>query len=347
MDLGVGVTDAQLVEQATHLGLVDPAVLVTIDGVEPVAQRILTHAPRLQRTATATSLRLPSAGIAGRVAAMLLTGAVLSGCPRASEPEQRPAARLEPAPADAPPAPLTEHPSSAGAAVSAPPLPALRGEWLERLGSEANAVLVAPPLGAVEPRPLVVGVHGAGDRPDWACGGWRLAAQAGAFVVCPQGSPMGGQTFGWSSAGALAQRVEAAVELARQRYGAYVSSGPMIYAGFSQGATLAEPLLRKHAARFPIVILAEGGYQTSRSPSFARAFHEAGGRRITLVCGSRPCFQSGVTAKKVLESAGVEALVVGDELAGHNLNQRMQRALEGAWADISAPLPEAHDAHLH
>jgi predicted esterase len=153
---------------------------------------------------------------------------------------------------------------------------------------------------------------------------------------------MGGQTFGWSSPGALAKRVEAAVAMARQHYGAYVASGPMIYAGFSQGATLAEPLLREHAARFPIVILAEGGYQTSRSPAFARAFHDAGGRRIALVCGSRACFQSAIAAKKVLESAGIEALVVGDELAGHNLNQRMQHALEGAWPEISAPLPASH-----
>ena len=138
--------------------------------------------------------------------------------------------------------------------------------------------------------------------------------------------------------------VEAAVAMARQRYGPYVASGPMIYAGFSQGATLAEPLLREHAARFPIVILAEGGYQTSRSPAFARAFHEAGGRRIALVCGSRSCFQSAIAAKKVLESAGVEALVVGDELAGHNLNQRMQHALEGAWPEISATLPRVRVA---
>ncbi len=265
---------------------------------------------------------------------------VLAACPRATEPERRsaPGARPVELVADEPPHAATEHPTSD--AVPAHALPPLQGAWLERLGTKDAPVVVTPPLGAVEPRPLVVGVHGAGDRPEWACGGWRLAAEARAFVACPQGSPMPGQSFGWASPSALARRVDDAVTLTRERYGAHIAAGAMIYAGFSQGATFAEPFLRKNAARFPIVILAEGGYQTSRDPSFARAFREAGGRRIVLVCGSAACFRSAIGARKVLEAAGIEALVVGDELAGHNLNERMQHALEKAWAEITAPLAD-------
>ena len=102
---------------------------------------------------------------------------------------------------------------------------------------------------------------------------------------------------------------------------------------------MAEPFLRKNAARFPIAILAEGGYATARSPSFAKAFFEAGGRRVVLVCGGAACFQHAAGAKKVLENAGLQTLVVGDAKAGHNLNQRMQQALQSAWAEIAAPLP--------
>lgn len=264
---------------------------------------------------------------------------VLAACPRAPERDRRPAPLRSSEPIiKGSPAALTEHPAPGSATSRA--LPALQGAWLERLGSEQAPVVVTPPLGAVEPRPLVVGVHGAGDRPEWACGGWRLAAEARAFVACPQGNPMPGQSFGWASPAALAARVEDAVRLTRERYGAYVAAGPLIYAGFSQGATFAEPFLRKNAARFPIVILAEGGYQTSRDPGFARAFREAGGRRIALVCGSPACFRSAIGARKVLETAGIEALVVGDELAGHNLNERMQHALESAWPEITAPLSD-------
>jgi predicted esterase len=129
------------------------------------------------------------------------------------------------------------------------------------------------------------------------------------------------------------------VDAVKARYGSYVDANAMIYAGFSQGATLAEPLLRASAARFPIAILAEGGYATSRSPSFAKAFRAAGGRRVVLVCGSVACFRNARGARGVLQRAGLEVLVVGDEKAGHNLNERMQHALQSAWPEIVAPLP--------
>jgi predicted esterase len=223
----------------------------------------------------------------------------------------------------------------------------LESSWLERLGEGDESVVVTPPVGATAPRPLVLGVHGAGDRPEWSCGGWRLASQVSAFVACPRGSPHGDR-FAWVSSRQLEQRVETAISKTRARFGAYVDPGPMIFAGFSQGATLAEPLLREQAARFPIAILAEGGYQTANSKAFARAYREAGGRRVVLVCGTPACFRSARSAMKVLMSAGLETLVVGDEKAGHNLNQRMQQALQTAWPQIAAPLPGSEQTeHRH
>ncbi|HEY1532616.1 MAG TPA: hypothetical protein VGF76_01315, partial [Polyangiaceae bacterium] len=82
-------------------------------------------------------------------------------------------------------------PSAVSAAIpgtrsSLPPLANV--SWLEELPLEdGNLAYVMPPIGAREPRPLMVGVHGAGDRADWDCGGWRLGASEYPFVVCPQG----------------------------------------------------------------------------------------------------------------------------------------------------------------
>jgi predicted esterase len=230
-----------------------------------------------------------------------------------------------------------EHPAPPASTAVPSALAPLTGPWLVRLETPDVIAFVTPPIGATAPRPLVVAAHGAGDRPEWSCGGWRLASLTNAFVVCPQGNKMTAQTFAWVAPPVLAGRVDAAVAAARAKFGEYVEAGPMIFAGFSQGATFAEPLLRANAARFPIVILAEGGYATARSPSFARAFRAAGGRRVVLVCGSANCFTSAVTSKKVLETAGVEVMVVGDAKAGHNLNDRMQKALQAAWPEISAP----------
>jgi predicted esterase len=148
------------------------------------------------------------------------------------------------------------------------------------------------------------------------------------------------ERFAWPSSQAIDRSLSVALVELKTRYARYVSDGPSIYAGFSQGATLAEPILRARAAQLPIAILAEGGYAISQSAAFARAYREAGGRRIALVCGSPACFASAARAKPILERARLQVLVVGDPLAGHNLNQRMQVALQRAWPQISAPLAD-------
>lgn len=319
MNLRIRKAHAERVEQLSQLGLVDFAVAISVDALEAVTQRI-THGKSVRWFAGATKL-----------SALAMLGALAcKGSP--PESSRRPHA-VEPPTAS----PL--HPAAASdSAPIAPALPPLQSAWLVELPGDGSPYFVAPPLGATAPRPLIVGVHGAGDRPEWSCGGWRLAAQAAAFVVCPRGRSMGGEKLAWASPTELSTRVELAVTGARERFAAYVDPGPMIFAGFSQGATFAEPFLRANAARFPIVILAEGGYATAQSAKFARAFHEAGGRRVVLVCGTPGCFASGRSAQKLLERAGLQVLVVGDPKAGHNLNERMQKALQAAWPEIAAPL---------
>ena len=300
VDLSVRVANPQRVEQFSELGLVDRAVAVVVDAVEAVAQRIRAHSVRLRR------FRAPA-----NRALLALLCALLPCCNVADPPKNRPFS--------APPAAVEPHPVAVGS-------------------DGDSAVIVTPPVGTVAPARLIVAVHGAGDRPEWACGGWRLASQASAFVVCPQGSKLTSSTFAWPSPELLAARVSGALSATRARYEHYIDAGPLIYAGFSQGATFAEAFLRQNAGRFPIAILAEGGYATARSSAFAAAFRAAGGRRVVLVCGSPACFRSALSARKVLERANLEVLVVGDEKAGHNLNERMQHALQSAWPEISAPL---------
>jgi hypothetical protein len=87
--------------------------------------------------------------------------------------------------------------------------------------------------------------------------------------------------------------------------------------------------------------LAEGGYGTWNDARFAGAFRAGGGRRLVLVCGTPGCFTHARRAAPRLEHAGLQVLVVGDDRAGHNLNDRMQRALQEAWPEISAPFPAA------
>lgn len=223
--------------------------------------------------------------------------------------------------------------------VSAAPLEPLRGNWLEPLPLPDGAfAYVAPPLGAREPRPLLVAVHGAGDRPEWACGGWRLAASEYAFVVCPRGSPTDGERFAWDKPETIASAVERALAGTRARYGEYVANGPVLYLGFSQGATLAERALLGES-RFSRVALAEGGYGLVQSAPFLARLRANGTERVMCVCGSPACFAAAQRAELALGRAGIAAQVKGDARAGHNLNQRMQVALQAAWPRFVDGLP--------
>ena len=219
--------------------------------------------------------------------------------------------------------------------------PPLAGaSWLERMTlDDGNVIYVAPPLGATEPRPLIIAVHGAGDRAEWSCGGWRLAASEYAFVVCPQGLKMDAQRFAWDSPRTIAERVERAIDVVRSRFGAYVAEGPPLYAGFSQGATLSGPTLLAKEARFPAVILAEGGYNLIRDASFIARLEANGTSRLLVVCGSAACFQTANGVRPNFARAQVDLRIAGDALSGHNLNQRMQDALHGAWPSFVAGLP--------
>jgi hypothetical protein len=48
--------------------------------------------------------------------------------------------------------------------------------------------VVAPPLETSEARPVVVVLHGMGDRPEPHCEAWRAVTRAHAFVLCPRGN---------------------------------------------------------------------------------------------------------------------------------------------------------------
>jgi predicted esterase len=224
------------------------------------------------------------------------------------------------------PAPLS---ASAAPPPSATALPRLAANWLEPLdlGDGASAV-VSVPFGATRPRPLVIAVHGAHDRPEWACGGWRLGFKAYPFIVCPRGSPVTPDKYAWANAAAIERVVMKSIDKVRERFGAYVAPAPYVYAGFSQGAIFAEPILVGHAALFKTAILAEGGYSILGSAEFARKFKAGGGETVVIVCGSAPCRTTTQASALRLEAAGLRVFESGDVRSGHNLNQLMQQALE-------------------
>ncbi|HET7539783.1 MAG TPA: PHB depolymerase family esterase [Polyangiaceae bacterium] len=275
-----------------------------------------------------------------RLASFLTAAIVLASCRHSASPEPKPLVSAQPvAPVEPPSASSAPSatPTSTPASAELPPLLAVA--WIEHLElPDGHEAYVCPPLAAREPRPLIVAVHGAGDRAEWACGGWRMVAGEYAFVVCPQGQKMDATRFAWDSAETIRRRVESAVAAARARFARYIADGPTLYVGFSQGATLAGPTLLDPAQSFPFVTLAEGGYNLIRDRAFIAKLRARGVTSVLLACGTPGCFTSMRGAAEGLNELGIQALIAGDAAAGHNLNREMQAGLQKVWPDFVAGL---------
>jgi len=168
----------------------------------------------------------------------------------------------------------------------------------------------------LEPRPLVVAAHGAGGSADWECDYWRRLTRERAFVLCLQGTPLGGSYSGYYYRDHRALNREfVAAERAARSAEPRIIEGSGVYAGFSQGASMGAPLLAEHAAAFPYAVLIEG-FSTWNVPG-GRRFSRAGGRRVLLACGSKECAAVGKTSEHWLTVAGVSAKLEYAAGAGH------------------------------
>jgi predicted esterase len=214
--------------------------------------------------------------------------------------------------------------------------------WLEPLPMPpGRAAFVSVPLGATEPRPVMIGMHGAGDRPEWACGGYRGATDAFPFIVCPTGLPQGRSApdkFYAPAAERMAEDIESALAGLRSRFGPYVAEGPLLFVGFSLGAMHGAKVLAAHASTFPVALLIEGGY-AEITQALAALYAEQGGKRVMLACGQAACRPSFRAAERALRRAGIEVLLLDAGTGRHNLDGAMTRALRDAWPKLVAGDP--------
>jgi hypothetical protein len=243
-----------------------------------------------------------------------------------------------PAPsADPPSAPSVSGASASPARTKLPPLTA--ESWLVTLPVPVKrAAVVSVPLGATEPRPVVLGVQGAGDRPEWACGGYRGALDAYPFIVCPAGHPTGEGKLSTGPPAELGEDAKEALAVLRARFGPHVAKGPVVYAGFSLGAINAPALLATRGLEYPRVLLVEGAYHEFR-PDLARRFAESGGERVLFLCAAKSCgglFDASVSA---LRQAGIDSKVAGAGTRRHNLDGQMVQVINREWPWLVAGLP--------
>jgi predicted esterase len=302
--------------------------------------------PKLALGAAAAALLACETG-GGRSRATL--GSAIRG-PAASDAREPPSLATAPvvpvsrdadaaAAADAEPAP---EPASAPSPRALPPLASRPASIALPVPGFGDAVAVLP-VGATRARPIVVALHGLGDRPEWQCAAWSAVLAGRAFVVCPRGIPGAQATTGdprLTYAGAEALRFEtaAAVEALRAAYPAYADAGPVVYTGFSLGAVHGVPCMVHDPGTYPLAILTEGGHDGWTSDA-ASAFAARGGKRVLFLCGTESCAVAASQAQARLVAAGVEARLRHLRWLGHVYGASIfdPSAADIAWVLASDP----------
>lgn len=233
------------------------------------------------------------------------------------------------------------HDAAAPPPVASPPPadtrpPPLEGQWFQRWEVEGGGeVFATVPVGIREKRPVLVGVHGAGDRADWSCSEWFATTAGWPLVVCPKGVPSKWHGFqAWASAEQLASRADRAIEELRRRYGAYVEDGPAIFAGWSQGGTLASQVVASRPGVYDTAVLVEVGH-TPLDPGGVVANLEKGGvKRLLVSCSSGPCRAFSRRVESVAKRRGMPFASNDVGNRGHTFDEPVFRTLGPALASL-------------
>ncbi len=196
---------------------------------------------------------------------------------------------------------------------------------------------ISLPTGATGKRPVVLVIHGAGDRPDWQCGGWRRATGEFPFVVCPRGAVAPDEStrddvrYTHRGGAALLAYIDASLAALEARYPDYADTRTPILAGFSLGASEVLALAVQDPARFPRVALVEGATH-GWTPPRIDAFIAGGGQRVLYGAGQRANENAAKVTVKQLGAKGLDARVVYAPV-NHTFDPPLEDALHGelAW----------------
>jgi pimeloyl-ACP methyl ester carboxylesterase len=191
------------------------------------------------------------------------------------------------------------------------------------------AAWLSLPTGATSKRPVVIVIHGAGDRPERQCRGWRNATSEYPFIICPKGRAAPRYTH--IGGAPLLEYIDDALQALAMRYPDYVDTSNPLLAGFSLGASQVTDLAVHFPARFPRIALVEGATKVWDGDRVS-AFLEGGGQRVLFGCGQDGVRDSAERTAKRLERLGLDAHVVYANV-GHRFAPSLQDAVrsELSW----------------
>jgi pimeloyl-ACP methyl ester carboxylesterase len=180
-------------------------------------------------------------------------------------------------------------------------------------------------------------IHGAGDRPDWQCGGWRRATGEFPFVVCPRGAYVAADStkddarYTHRGGAALLAYIDGALAVLEARYLPYADTSTPLLVGFSLGASEILALAVADPARFPRIVLVEGA-TGAWSDAHIAAYLAGGGQRVLYADGQRANENAAKAAAAHLRARGLDARVVYAPV-NHTFDPPLEDAVHGelAW----------------
>jgi pimeloyl-ACP methyl ester carboxylesterase len=201
-------------------------------------------------------------------------------------------------------------------------------EGKEKLG------FVSVPLGAREPRPILVALHGGSDRPERACPAWRVAAGAYPFVVCPHGWGGNERRLGWRGPKDSKERIDRAVAAVKKTFADWVKATPtVVLAGFSMGASEVARIAESDPQTYRRIVIADAAHEPRPALLFSPAWAKGGGERAMFMCTTSGCEPSmRAAAKRVAaQKTRASARLVIAPTQKHDLDDRAARSMRRDW----------------
>jgi len=206
-------------------------------------------------------------------------------------------------------------------------------EQLELLDGRDKVGVVSVPLGAREPRPIMIALHGGSEKPERACAAWRGITEAYPFVICPRGWGGNESRLGWRSASDTNQRIARAVAATKTTFGSWVEdTRSLVLAGFSMGGSQVALVARRDPQTYRRVVVGDSAHDPRPALGFARDWVTGGGERALFLCTTSGCEPSMRAAARNVARERAHARLNIAPTQVHALSERAVQSMRRDWA---------------
>lgn len=198
------------------------------------------------------------------------------------------------------------------------------------------AMVVKP--NSTERRPVIVGLHGNFDRPEWFCAAMETLVEGKAWLLCPRGFkrtdvPAEYDRYTFGARRLVLDEISAGLAALNQRFGERVEPQVHILAGFSLGAIYASHFAAADPSRYSRVYIVEGGHKVWTKSNIAK-FARLGGRGIILGCGNRGCGRWSKKLCRQFSAVNVPCAEATAPALGHSYTDPLPSLIRPHWRKL-------------